>query len=518
MSNVTVLIAGAGPVGLALAVELTRWSVPCRIVEKAAAATPYSKALVVWPRTLEHFATAGCAAEFLDSGRPITRAEIRAGARRIARIDFTGIETPYPYALFVPQSETERLLEEYLGRLGVTVERHIELTGFTPGPDSVVATLRRDDGGAEHVAADYLVGCDGAHSAVRHGLGMEFSGVSEQGVWMLGDLQLRGPGAGDELGLYWHRRGVLAIFPMKAGRVRIIAELGPANAAPKEATLALIQTILDQRGPGGLTAHDPVWLSLFHINERKVADYRRGRVFLAGDAAHIHSPAGGQGMNTGIQDAVNLAWKLALVSRGRARSVLLDTYSPERSAVGAMVLRNATNLTRIATIRNPLLQALRNAAAWLLMKLPPVRRGFATAMTELNIAYPQSALSRGGGGKLKPGSRAPDAAFLDAGGEIAQLFDAFHRTGFTLLEIGGPTKTAGAKAGIAGSVMDNPPARFGDLVKTIALGPAQDVAGELAQRYGSGLYLIRPDGYIGLASPAGDLRAAEKYLATWLKG
>src|SRR5665213_564544 len=284
MSNVTVLIAGAGPVGLALAVELTRWGVPCRIVEKAEAATPYSKALVVWPRTLEHFATAGCAAEFLDAGRPITRAEIRAGTRRIARIDFTGIETPYPYALFVPQSETERLLEEYLGRLGVTVERRIELTGFTPGPDSVVATLRRADGGAEHVAADYLIGCDGAHSAVRHGLGMEFSGVSEQGVWMLGDLQLR--------------------------------------------------------GPGGLTAHDPVWLSLFHINERKVADYRRGRVFLAGDAAHIHSPAGGQGMNTGIQDSVNLAWKLALVSRGHARPVLLATYSPERSAVGAMVLRS----------------------------------------------------------------------------------------------------------------------------------------------------------------------------------
>jgi 2-polyprenyl-6-methoxyphenol hydroxylase-like FAD-dependent oxidoreductase len=511
MSRVPVLVAGAGPIGLTMAAELTRRGIACRIVEKSPARTDLSKALVVWPRTLELLRQAGAAGAFLAAGRKITATRLYAGSRVLANIGFDQIETPYPFALFVPQSETERLLEEHLGRLGIAVERQIELTDFTPSADGVVASLRRADGQTESVAADYLIGCDGAHSIARHKLGFAFDGVSEQGIWVLGDVKLRNHPHPGELLLFWHGAGVLAIFPMNQDRYRIIADGGndaaTADRSEKsEATMAQIQALLDRRGPGGIEAYDPVWLSFFRINERKVKNYRGGRVFLVGDAAHIHSPAGGQGMNTGMQDAFNLAWKLALTIGGQGGESLLDTYSSERAAVGDMVLRNATRLTHIATLRNKPAREVRNTLAWLLMKLPLFRRLFAAAMTELDIAYPNSALSRQGAGyagKLKPGDRAPDAHV--AAGEMKRvaLFDMLNREGFTLLGIGGKAIEL--------------PERYADLIETVHLAAEQDVAGELAARYGEGLFLIRPDWYIGLCAAPSDMRAVEDYLSEWLK-
>jgi 2-polyprenyl-6-methoxyphenol hydroxylase-like FAD-dependent oxidoreductase len=504
MAKLTALVAGAGPVGLTMAAELARRGISCRIVEKEQARTELSKALVVWPRTLELLRFAGAEGGFLETGRKITSARLYAGKRRLATIGFESITTPYPFALFVPQSETERLLEENLARLGVKVERGVELTNFTSGADGVTARLRRADGKTESVDADYLLGCDGAHSTVRHKLGFAFDGVSEQGVWMLGDVKLRNHPDPGELLLFWHGAGVLAIFPMREGRYRIIADWGsglqPGKNVP--ATLAQIQMFVDQRGPGGMVAFDPTWLSFFAINERKVKDYRKGRVFLLGDAAHIHSPAGGQGMNTGMQDAFNLGWKLALAATGKAPEALLDSYASERGDVGAMVLRNATRLTHIATIRNRPARAARNLAAWLLMKLPKFRRAFAAVMTELNIAYPESALSRKGKGApksgLRPGDRAPDADLVLLGGGRARIFDALDPGGFTFLSAGADESAGRALA-----------RRFAPYVKYLPCLPGGD--------YANGFYLIRPDGYLGLIAGNGEYKAVEKYLGTWLR-
>ena len=502
MSDIPVLVAGGGPIGLAMAGELRRHGVAFRAVERAARRTDLSKALVVWPRTLELLRLAGCADDFTAVGRPTREAQLRANGRLVAEISFVGIATPYPYALFIPQSETERLLEEHLERLGGRLERTVELTSFEASPDGVTCTLSHADGRTERVTCDYLVACDGAHSVVRHGLKLDFAGETEPVAFMLGDVKLDGA-VEDKLQLYWHREGVLGIFPMQRGRFRVIADLGRAATAPPEATLDLIQSALDRRGPSGVRAYDPVWLSLFRINDRKVADYRHGRVFLTGDAAHIHSPAGGQGMNTGIHDAFNLAWKLALVIKGKAGDRLLATYSPERSAVGDMVLRNAARLTKLATLHQPALQLLRNQLVGFLMRFAAVRRVFARTMTELDIRYPRSPLSQGRPSKrLRPGDRAPDAAAA-IDGQRRQLFDVLNRDGFTLLAVGAAEAPGAVELA----------ARFMPWVKAITASADS----EMNARYGAGLYVIRPDWYVGFIGRAGQYGKAERYLAAWLR-
>jgi hypothetical protein len=259
------------------------------------------------------------------------------------------------------------------------------------------------------VSSDWLVGCDGAHSTVRHGVGATFTGKTMDSDWMLADVRMTGyPFPDSETSVYWDRDGVFVIFPISPGRYRVIADL-PASGAehPHTPTLEQVQAIIDQRGPSGLKAFDPIWLAGFRINGRKVASYRWGRVFLAGDAAHVHSPAGGQGMNTGMQDAFNLAWKLALVVRGMCAENLLDSYSPERSGVGDLVLKAADRLTAIGTIRNPVAQSVRNLVGHVMLGLSPVQHALADTMTEVTIGYPESPLngpSLGGAGP-KPGER-----------------------------------------------------------------------------------------------------------------
>src|SRR5579883_600357 len=429
--EVDVLVVGAGPVGLALAIELTRYGIKNRLIDKSPARSRYSKALVIWSRSLELMGAMGCAEALLAAGLKVEHANIFARARQLARIGFDMIPSQYPYGLFIPQSETERLLEAHLISLGGRVERQVELAGLEQDEAGVAVDLALPEGARAGLRAKWLIGCDGAHSTVRHKLDLAFAGETEQSDWLLADLYLDGTAvASDEISLFWHPEGVLAIFPIGPGRFRVIADLGPARDAGLRPapTLEEVEKVLERRGPGDVMARDPVWLSSFRINERKVRDYRAGRVFLAGDAAHIHSPAGGQGMNTGIQDACGLAWRLALVCRGQAGDgVLLDSYSLERSAVGDHVLRNAGRLTRLAIMRNHLAQALRNEAVSLLARLAPVRRRFALAMSELDISYPASPLSRYGKGAPlqgalgRPGERAPDISLQRPDGQPTSL-------------------------------------------------------------------------------------------------
>jgi 2-polyprenyl-6-methoxyphenol hydroxylase-like FAD-dependent oxidoreductase len=407
-----VLIIGAGPVGLTLAAELARYGVSVRIVDKAAQRTDKSKALVLWSRTLELLDRAGCTESFVAAGHKVDAANIVADKTVVARIKISDVDSAYPYALMLPQSDTERLLEEHLGHLGVNIERQTEMSRFEQDERGVTAVLRHADGKEEVVEADWLIGCDGAHSAVRHGLGLSFLGDTLQSDWILADLHLSGyPLPATEIVTYWHEDGVLVIFPMSATRFRIIADIGLSKeGAPVDPTLDEVQAIVDRRGPGGMVGSDPIWLSAFRINERKVADYRAGRVFVAGDAAHVHSPAGGQGMNTGMQDAINLAWKLALVCRGAASEKLLDSFSAERSAVGAEVLKAAGRLTMVATMKNHTAQAVRNLFGRLLLGLAPVRKAMVDTMTEVSIGYDHSPLNGPGAHGVAgpaPGRRLP---------------------------------------------------------------------------------------------------------------
>jgi 2-polyprenyl-6-methoxyphenol hydroxylase-like FAD-dependent oxidoreductase len=483
-----VLVVGAGPVGLTMAAELVRYGVGVRIVDKAAQRTDKSKALVVWSRTLELLDRAGCSGAFVAAGHKVDAANIIAASKTIGHISFAGVDSPYPYALMLPQSETERLLEAHLADLGVKVERQVELTGFTQTDTGVAASLRHPEGRDETVETAWLVGCDGAHSVVRHTLGLSFLGETLQTDWILADIHLSGMQLpASEMAAYWHEDGVLVLFPISPGRYRVVADSGRSEGShPVDPTLAQVQAVVDRRGPGGLSLSDPIWLSGFRINERKVGDYRSGRAFVAGDAAHVHSPAGGQGMNTGMQDAINLAWKLALVCQGTGfADKLLDSYSAERSAVGGQVMAAADRLTAIGVMKNHTAQRVRNLMAGFLFGLAPLRRTMADTMTEVSLGYAHSPLNgpaaHGLGGPA-PGERLPPVA-----GQVPVGAGSTPR--FALFAAPGDA--------VSGLLRD-----YADLLEPAVRPP-----------FGAGgMWLIRPDGYTACVAKDTDVGPVADYL------
>jgi 2-polyprenyl-6-methoxyphenol hydroxylase-like FAD-dependent oxidoreductase len=412
-----VLVVGAGPVGLTMAAELARYRIPVRIIDKAPARSDTSKALAVWSRTLELLDRAGCAETFVATGLETEAVDIISGKEVIARVTFDGIQSPFSSLLMLPQAETERLLEQHLAAFGVTVERNVELTGFIDRGDDVTADVRRSDGASERIEADWLIGCDGAHSVVRHELGFDFVGETLAANFILADVHVAGLEVAEtDLALFWHREGLLVFFPIAKGHYRVMSDVG---AAPHpHPTLEDVQAIVDRRGPGSVKLHDPTWLAGFGVNERTVERYRAGRVFLAGDAAHIHSPAGGQGMNTGMQDAFNLAWKLALVSQDSADESLLDSYSSERSGVAEQVLRDSGRLVRVGVAQGAIAQSLRNFVVHRILGLSSVRRAAAERLSEISVGYPDSAINVGSATGLEgpaPGRRIMADAPFGAG-------------------------------------------------------------------------------------------------------
>jgi 2-polyprenyl-6-methoxyphenol hydroxylase-like FAD-dependent oxidoreductase len=509
-----VLVVGAGPVGLTLAAELVRHGVAVRIVDAAATRSDKSRALVLWPRTLELLDAARAADPFVAAGLKITQGRLFNRSLPLATIPLDAIDSAYRYALFIPQDETERLLEEHLQRLGVTVQRQVRLAGFVQDEDGVTATLQHGEDGtgrSESLRTEWLIGCDGAHSTVRHALDLPFSGKTEPSDWLLADVHVVGMQGPPAMRLHLHDEGVLVFFPMAGNRYRVVADLGPATGErPPPPTLADVQTLLDRRGPGGLRPRDPVWLNNFRINERKVVDYRAGRVFLAGDAAHIHSPAGGQGMNTGMQDAVNLAWKLALVCREEATDgVLLDSYSVERSAVGEQVLRMAGLMTRAATLRNPIARAVRNTIVRLALRLDPLRRRFAARLSETDIRYARSPLNRiakgvpAFGARLRPGDRVPDCPAVDLDGRASRLERLLRAGRFVVLDVAETRDAPHALATLANTL--GPQARL-CVVGTLA--PSDVPWATRGARY-----VIRPDGYLAFIGRSG----ADAALGDWFR-
>ncbi|MDY0883990.1 FAD-dependent monooxygenase [Dongia soli] len=483
-----VLVVGAGPVGLTMAAELARYGVGLRIIDKAPQPTDKSKAVVVWSRTLEMLDGMGCAESFIQAGIAARAAHLIDATEQAVQVDFSLLASPFPYALMLPQSETERLLREHLDTFGVQIERPTELLSLQQNEGSVDVTLRHGDGNQEKFPVDWVIGCDGTRSTVRDLIGQSFGGRSFPTEWLMADLRLTGLRTpSGEPALYFHSDGILALFPIGPDNLfRLAANLGSVveERQGDNMTLAQIQELIERRGPNGLKATTAYWHGTFQVHERQVRSYRSKRVFLAGDAAHVHSPAGGQGMNTGMQDAANLAWKLAMICRGDADSrLLLESYHPERSDVGERTLRVAGRMTWLGLLRHPVAQFLRNRIASAIMERRLVQRFLARQLAGLTVRYRRSPLNgyglNGSAQEPKVGYRYPAWSST-----TIKRQPRFHLAGR-----------------IAPMAMTRLAERFPTLLHPDVIASAEN-----------GLWLLRPDGYVAVAAAEGDIIAIERYL------
>ncbi len=490
------LIVGAGPSGLTLACELARRGVPFRLIEAAPGLRPGSRGKGVQPRTLEIFEDLGIADRVFTNGRMAMPIHANAPDGRVMRggavpeslMDRPDI--PYPASLITPQWRTEEALRLRRAELGGAVEFGAALVGFEQSDEEVSAAVVKD-GMTETVTARWLVGCDGGHSIVRKQAGIAFEGETREEVrGLLTDMRVDGVDR-DAWHVWPHEEGLVSICPLPSTD---LFQFGAAIAPGQDPTLSLanMRAILERRtGRADIHLHEPVWSSLWRANIRLADRYREGRVFLAGDAAHVHSPTGGQGMNTGIQDAYNLGWKLAAVAHG-ASPALLDTYEAERRPVAAHVL-NLSNA---------------RAKEALEKKEVPLRRDESTI--QLDVGYRGSALARDDRAEhspLRAGDRAPDATKLVTAKGECRLFDLTHGGRFTLLDFGAAPAVEATLPDLRTLRVVAQPGGPDDIV---------DTKGHLAGAYGATdhtLVLIRPDGYIGLISDAGDVSAVARYLA-----
>jgi 2-polyprenyl-6-methoxyphenol hydroxylase-like FAD-dependent oxidoreductase len=387
-SETDVLIVGAGPSGLALAVCLAGHGIRFVLVDRLTAPLATSRAAAVHARTLEVSEALGVTDALVSAGRRLPAASIHQRDKPLLRIDFGSVRSRYPYILTLPQNETEAILTSRLAALGGAVERGQEAVALTQDALRATVGLRDAAGASVTVRARYVVGADGYHSLVRQACGIPFAPGTYAESFILADLRLEFPPGGfpwgaDELRLFLAPDGIMLVAPFTGDRFRIVATV---DEAPEHPSVEDVRAILDARGPRGspVRVREMVWSSRFRIHHGVVAHYRSGRALLAGDAAHVHSPAGGQGMNIGIQDAVTLGDRLAAVIGGRETDSYLDGYEIERRPVALGVVAMTDRMTRMGTLRGPVGQLLRNVGLRAVGHMPSVQRAIATRMAELD--------------------------------------------------------------------------------------------------------------------------------------
>jgi 2-polyprenyl-6-methoxyphenol hydroxylase-like FAD-dependent oxidoreductase len=474
-----VLIVGAGPVGLFLANECARRGLSWRLIETRSSQSVHSKALAIFPRTLEIFDMAGVVAPFLEKANRVTSVSVVAHGRTLAHLRFAPAESPYQFIAMVPQDVTERLLVEELGRKGGVVEYETTFVSAVEQDDRVSVVLERK-GESIKLTASFVVGCDGAHSAVRHLLNLPFEGAEYNDSFMLADVETNETLPADELLLCPSELGPVAIFPMSATRRRIVATI--ENTERDAPSLELVRKILAERAPSAIEARALHWSSYFRIHHRQVAQLRVGRFFIAGDAAHIHSPFGGQGMNTGLHDVWNLVWKLDLVLHGHGNERLLESYSAERRPVIRQVIETTHFLTKTLGTSSKLAQLLRDAVIPMVSRLAPFQHAFVQRLSELGVAYGGSPIIEGAGKRYLDDS-------LRGGDGIRSRF-------LLVLNDKSDASIKAAAQQLAGSL--------GDIVE-LRSGSAHD------------LTLVRPDGYIAYAANDHDGIAALRAMRSLLE-
>jgi 2-polyprenyl-6-methoxyphenol hydroxylase-like FAD-dependent oxidoreductase len=498
MQHTNVLIIGAGPTGLALALWLAKLAVKVRIIDKTAVRTT-SRALAVQARTLELYRQLDLAEAVVARGHKVPAISIWVRGKRADRISFETVGkelTAYPYLDIFPQDEHERLLIDRLPALGLSVERQTELIDFSDRGDGIVARLRGPDG-AEDCETSYLAGCDGARSLVREKLGVGFPGGTYDQMFYVADIEGAGPAVNGDLNVCLDEADFLAVFPLAGqGRARLIGTV-------RQSSLANSDELKFEDVSSRAIEHMKVevrkvnWFSTYHVHHRVANHFRKGRAFLLGDAAHIHSPAGGQGMNTGIGDAINLAWKLAAVRTGGAQDDLLDTYEAERIGFARRLVATTDRVFSFATAEGPLADFVRTRIAPLMipriLSFAAVREYLFRTAAQITLNYRISPLSAGSAGHVRGGDRLPWVPIngKDNHAPLSAMRWQIHVYGAANEEL------------VAWcSRRDVPLHVF-----------SWDAAYRKAGLECNALYLIRPDTYVALAERAGDPKAIERYCA-----
>lgn len=526
-----ILIVGAGPTGLTIAATLAQHGLRPRIIDRAVQPpADRSRAIVIQARTLELFEDLGIVQRVLGEALVVDAVRFYGPSGRSGslRIDPAWIDSRYGRIVSLPQDRTEAILTDHIARAGVAVERGVELVAIADRDAAVETTLRHADGREERYSADWVIGCDGLHSAVRERSGIPFVGSTYPDEGLLGDVDIRWPLPDGQVAICPGVTGVLLAFPLPGAHHFRVILISPANSAPDERELPAAEFVAEvQAALPALRNASPLellsvhWLTRYRLHRKGAAVYRRGRCFVAGDAAHVHSPVGAQGMNTGIQDAWNLGWKLALVARGEAPGTLLDSYDAERRPVGETLLRVTDRFFAIAVGGGRLGRIVRRLLPTLVVQLlgvPIVRKRVARFVSQTGIRYRESPLSTDAHGAARLGKKAPHAGDrapdveLDAGRRLVELM---HGPRHSLLLFAGRSTALLERFA---TMSDEIRGRYGDLVRPtiVRLDPSHPAIGEVDRRgdahdrYGAGaggIYLVRPDGYIAFRGAGTDVEA-----------
>ncbi len=500
MADTEVLIVGAGPTGLVLALWLSKLGTKVRIIDTTAEPGTTSRALAVHARTLELYRQLDLADAVVGKGHTVPAVDLWVRGKREAEVSFEAIGaelTPYPFLHIFPQDEHERFLIDRLEAMGVAVERRTELVGYVDDGRRITAQLRGPSGTEETCEANYVAGCDGARSRVRHVMGVEFPGGTYQQLFYVADVEASGSAVDGKLHLDLDDADFLAVFPLAGrGRARLIGSVRDERAERADGLKfddvsgrAIAQLALKV---GAVN-----WFSTYRVHHRVTEHFRKGRAFLLGDAAHIHSPVGGQGMNTGIGDAVNLAWKLEAVLRGRAPDRLLDSYETERIAFARRLVKSTDRAFDLVVAEGRLADLIRTRVAPLILSVVTKFEAFRSYMfrtiSQVTINYRESSLSHGKAGEIHGGDRLPwvVAAGADNYGPLAQITWQVHVYGEASADLSAWCKTH-----------DLP-------LHVFAWQPQHEAAG-LAR---DALYLLRPDTYVALAERTGSAETLERYFA-----
>ncbi|HEU5155704.1 MAG TPA: FAD-dependent monooxygenase [Streptosporangiaceae bacterium] len=516
--DLDVLVVGAGPTGLLAACELLRRDVRVRIIDQAPEPSTASKAISIYPRVLDIFEDLGVLDGIVRSSIRLSRLSYFADFRPLA-----SFEVPIDSAArSLPQHETERMLADRLHELGGKVERgtgllRLEDVESAAGTHGATALLTHHDGVVERVRARYVVGADGAGSTVRAQIGGDFAGTTYEMAFALIDAYVEGPLRPDEILYYQSAAGTLLIVPMPGGVYRFVSVL--PTAAGDEVTVPMMQAIVDERGPDGVTIREPVWQAVFRVHARIAAAFRRGPVFLIGDAAHVHSPAGGQGMNNGLQDAHNLAWKLAAVIHGESPASLLSTYASERTAATRRIIRDTDLQTRAWMVKGRGKVLLRNALFRLLARSGWASRVYAPRLAGRRLTYAPTRKTQQPAGWSSWSSLCRLRNRRPGGLRVGTPFPRRLATGYG---IAGPAAEPGEWTIVTADAARVAPwiaqveamAEHWPRLRVIGI-PRADMA-PVARCRRPGFYLIRPDGHIAAHGHVRDLPRLETELRAML--